>query len=91
MLFFTGVYFYLTAKINSEFFVSVETKRPVAAQFLYFVLSLSVLLVSCRAIVFTASKVALLAGVSEFIIGMTIIAVGNVVNVYKQTLHYSRT
>jgi len=76
LLVLTVFYFYVTAKINSEFFVSVETKRPVAAQFLYFVLSLAVLLVSCRAIVFTASKVALLAGVSEFIIGMTIIAVG---------------
>jgi len=76
LLVLTGFYFYLTAKINRKFFVSGAKSHPVAGPFLYFVLSLAVLLVSCRAIVFAATKVALLAGVSEFIIGLTIIAVG---------------
>ncbi|MEA2081664.1 MAG: sodium:calcium antiporter [Elusimicrobiota bacterium] len=76
MLFLTGIYFYLTARINSRFFIPAETKSPVGVQFLRFCLSLAVLLASCKLIVFTASKVAQLAGVSEFIIGLTIIAVG---------------
>ncbi len=76
MILLMGFYFYLTAEINREFFVSAETRRPVAGPFLYFLLSLALLLVSCKVIVFSSTKVALLAGVSEFIIGLTIIAVG---------------
>ncbi|MBU4133906.1 sodium:calcium antiporter [bacterium] len=70
------LYFWSTAKINRNFFAAVSVKSPVSAHFLYFALSLGVLLICCKIIVFASSEVAHLAGVSEFIIGLTIIAVG---------------
>ncbi|MDO9514407.1 MAG: sodium:calcium antiporter [Elusimicrobiota bacterium] len=76
MLFLMAAYFYLTAVINGKLFSIAVPDRAVGKAFLRFTLSLAVLIACCKVAVASSSQIARLAGISEFIIGLTIIAVG---------------
>ncbi|PKN00318.1 MAG: hypothetical protein CVU78_01790 [Elusimicrobia bacterium HGW-Elusimicrobia-2] len=76
MLLLMAAYFYLTAMINRKIFSVAVPDRAAGKTFKDFALSLAVLIVCCKVAVASSSQVARLAGISEFIIGLTIIAVG---------------
>jgi len=70
-----AAYLFLSSKASEEFFKVAETS-PAARPFAIFFPALAVLLLSSRVVVWSSANMARLLGISEFVIAVTIIAVG---------------
>ncbi len=70
------IYFFANSKISSNFVEIPHFKGNAVSLFLKFVFSLAALALASRGVVWSASTLARFAGISEFVIAITMVAVG---------------